>query len=270
MRERDRPLVMGILNVTPDSFYDGGRFASPEDAIEAALRMEADGADIVDVGGESTRPGATSIPTETELERVLPVIAGIRERTDLLIAIDTVKAAVARAALEAGASIVNDVSALRADEAMGRTIASARAFVVLMHMRGTPKTMQDDPTYDDVVEEIAAFLAGRLRAAADAGIAEDRVFVDPGIGFGKRLRHNLELLRHLERLVELGPPIVVGVSRKSFLGRLLDLPSDQRLEATIAADAVAVARGADVLRVHDVPEGRRTADVAFCLRRDVP
>jgi dihydropteroate synthase len=268
MRGRDRVLVMGILNVTPDSFYDGGRNASTETAIERGLRMAVEGADIVDVGGESTRPGSGPVPVEVEVERVVPVIAGIRERSDVPLSVDTTKSDVARAALAAGAAIVNDVSALRSDERMAGTIASAGAYVVLMHMKGTPATMQEDPTYEDVVEEVRAFLDDRIGVAVACGIARDHLLVDPGIGFGKRLGHNLALLRGLRRIVDLGPPVVAGLSRKSFLGRILDLPPEERLEGTIAANAVAVVNGATVIRVHDVTEGRRTADVAFRLRPD--
>jgi len=268
MRERDRVLVMGILNVTPDSFHDGGRFTSIGAAVERALQMEADGADIIDVGGESTRPGAETVTSQVEVDRVLPVIEKIRERSAVSISIDTTKADIAKAALAAGASIVNDVTALRADASMAETIASENAYVVLMHMKGTPASMQQDPTYDDVVEEVRTFLDDRIHAAVASGIPFDHVMIDPGIGFGKRLEHNLSLLRGLRRIVDLGPPVVVGLSRKSFLGQILDLPSDERLEGTIAANAAAVANGAGILRVHDAKEGRRTADVAFRLRLD--
>jgi len=268
MRNRDRVLVMGILNVTPDSFHDGGRYASVEAALERALQMEADGADVLDIGGESTRPGAEPLPPEEEMDRILPVIEAIRKHSAILLSVDTTKSEVAREALAAGAGMVNDISALRFDQRMGVTIANKNAFVVLMHMKGIPASMQQDPTYEDVVEEVHRFLDERIRAAAGAGIAPDRILIDPGIGFGKRLHHNLTLLRGLRRLVDLGVPVVVGTSRKSFLGRILDLPSDERLEGTIAANAIAIANGANIIRVHDVKEGRRTADVAFRLRRD--
>jgi len=268
MRDRDRVLVMGVLNVTPDSFHDGGRFADHEEAINAALRMEAEGADLLDVGGESTRPGAAPLPCDEELERVLPVIEGIRRRSEISISIDTTKADVAREAIEAGACMVNDVSALRFDDRMASVVASSRTLVALMHMQGRPATMQKEPSYDDVVVEVRQFLCDRIQAAVDAGISADRILIDPGIGFGKRLEHNLDLLRNLHQLVNVGRPVIVGVSRKSFLGRILDLPSPERLEATIAANAVAIANGADVIRVHDVKEGRRTADVARRLRPD--
>lgn len=264
---RDRVLVMGILNVTPDSFYDGGRYASGGRAVDRALRMAEDGADIIDIGGESTRPGARPLSASEEADRVLPVVEAISKRSSAVLSVDTTKAAVARQALAAGATMVNDVSALRFDEDMARTIAEAGAFVTLMHMQGVPLTMQDDPSYEDVVDDVEAFLAERICAAERSGIPAERVFIDPGIGFGKRLEHNLDLLRNLGRLARLGPPVVCGLSRKSFLGALLDLPAEDRLEGTIAANAVAVVNGADVIRVHDSKEGRRTADVAFRLRR---
>ena len=268
MKRRDRILVMGIVNVTPDSFHDGGRYASAEVAVSRVLQQEADGADIVDVGGESTRPGAGTLSVDAELERVLPVIEGVRRRSQVLLSVDTTKAEVAREALAAGASMVNDVSALRLDDRMGETVAAAGAFVALMHMQGRPKTMQENPTYGDVVEEVREFLLERIEAAVASGIPAERVLIDPGIGFGKQLHHNLALLRGLRRLATLGPPVLCGLSRKSFLGRILDLPSEERLEGTIAANTVAIVNGADAIRVHDAREGRRTADVAILLRKD--
>jgi len=266
MTRRDRVLVMGVLNLTPDSFYAASRLASPELAVERALRMVDDGADLLDVGGESSRPGSRPISAQQEIERVVPVIEAVRRRSDVLLSVDTTKAAVAAEALSAGASVVNDISALRFDADMARLIADREAFVVLMHMQGIPQTMQDAPRYEDVVAEVKRFLAQRIAAAQAAGIPKGRILVDPGIGFGKRLEDNLELLRHLRTLHELGAPILVGLSRKSFLGALLDLPAPERLEGTIAAGAVAVVNGADVLRVHDVKEGVRTARVAGALR----
>jgi len=263
---RDRILVMGILNTTPDSFYEASRVVRRRAAIARALRMVEDGADIVDVGGESTRPGSASIPVQEEMDRVLPVVEGVRKRSDVILSVDTTKAPVAEEALAAGAQIINDVSAMRHDERMGDVVARSGAFVVLMHMLGRPETMQQDPTYADVVEDIHTFLAERIRAALGAGIDERRILVDPGIGFGKTLDHNLALLRNLDRLTDLGRPVLVGLSRKSFLGAILDLPAEERIEGTIAADAIAIVRGASIIRVHDVKEGRRTADVAERLR----
>ncbi|MEN6370012.1 MAG: dihydropteroate synthase [Thermotogota bacterium] len=266
---RDRVLVVGILNATPDSFFERSRFPAASEAVERALQMEAEGADVIDVGGESSRPGSEPVPADVEAARVVPIIEGIRQRSDVHISVDTVKSAVAAEALAAGATIVNDISALRSDAAMARIAVAGNAYVILMHMQGTPATMQKRPEYVDVVGEVREFLAERIRAAESAGIPRGRVIVDPGIGFGKRLPHNLELLRNIERFTDLGPPVLVGASRKSFLGEILDLPAEERLEGTLAVHAVAVARGADLIRVHDVREGRRAADVARRLRRHV-
>lgn len=265
--DEGRVLVMGILNVTPDSFYGGSRTSLSTDAAERALRMVDEGADVIDVGGESTRPGSRPVPAEVEMERVVPAIEEIRRRSEIPISIDTTKATVAREALARGASVVNDVSALRFDPELAAVVAEGGASVILMHMQGEPETMQVAPSYADVVAEVVAFLTARVEAAVAAGIPRARILVDPGIGFGKRLEDNLALLRGLPRLRALGCPIVVGLSRKRFLGDLLGgLAVEERLEGTIAANAVAVVNGADVLRVHDVREGRRTADVARRLR----
>jgi len=257
---RDRfppPAVMGVINVTPDSFSDGGEFLHPEIAVARGVALAAEGADLLDVGGESTRPGSEPVPVEIELGRVLPVIRGLREATDVPVSIDTSKAEVAEQAIAAGASFVNDVTALRADPRMAEVVAAAGVPVCLMHMRGTPKTMQDDPRYDDVVAEVAAFLAERVRAAEAAGIAGDQICVDPGIGFGKTGEHNLALLRHLDAIAGAGPPVVVGVSRKRFLGAIIGDPDRDRAVATAAANVEAVRRGAWMVRVHDV---RQTCD----------
>jgi len=264
--KRDRVLVVGIVNATSDSFFEGSRFASVSAAVEEALRMEEEGADAIDVGGESSRPGAVPVPADVETARVVPIVQGIRKRSDILLSVDTTKAAVAEEALAAGATIVNDISALRSDPAMAEVVAARRAHIILMHMQGTPTTMQVKPEYGSVVDEVRAFLAARIEAAEAAGIARDRVIVDPGIGFGKRLVHNLELLRSIGRFADLGAPVMVGASRKSFLGEILGLPVEERLEGTLAVHAVAVAGGADLVRVHDVKEGRRAADVARRLR----
>jgi dihydropteroate synthase len=244
--------LMGVVNVTPDSFSDGGRFLEPETAVAHGLRLEAEGAQILDIGGESTRPGASPVAAENELGRVLPVIDGLRAAgARAQISIDTSKAAVAQAALEAGATMVNDVTALR-DPDMAAAVAEAQADVCLMHMPGDPRTMQIDPHYDDVVSEVKAFLSERLRRAVAAGISEERILLDPGIGFGKTVEHNLELLARLDELVDLGRPVVIGTSRKSFLGRLTGRPVDERVPATIASCVIAFERGATVFRVHDV------------------
>jgi dihydropteroate synthase len=247
-----RCLVMGVLNVTPDSFSDGGRFLDHRAAVAHGLSMTAEGADLLDVGGESSRPGAVYVDERTELDRVLPVILELAAATDVPISIDTRKAAVARAAVEAGALVVNDVSAGRDDPDLLGVAADAKAAVVLMHMLGTPLTMQDNPTYTDVVAEVGRFLADRARAAEAAGVPHDRLVVDPGIGFGKRDEHNYALLADLASFTELGHPVMVGTSRKGFIGRALGLPMHERLEGTAATVVWAVERGARIVRVHDV------------------
>ena len=263
----ERTLVMGILNVTPDSFSDGGLYAEPERAVEHAVEMIKAGADIIDVGGESTRPGADPVSAEEERRRVLPVIQALRRQSDVLISIDTYKAEVARAALDAGADIVNDISGLGFDEEMPGVVASTGAGLVLMHIRGTPRTMQQNPVYRDVVREIRETFAERLAKAEKAGISPEQVVLDPGIGFGKKLQHNLEILRRLKEFRRFGRPILIGPSRKSFIGAILDLPPDQRLEGTAAAVAVGIANGADVVRVHDVREMVRVVRVADAIVR---
>jgi dihydropteroate synthase len=270
LERRDRALVMGVLNITPDSFYDGGSYSSSGDAIERGLAMVEDGADIIDVGGESSRPGSRPVEADEELARVVPVIEGIKRNSDVLISIDTTKAAVAKAALGIGAAIVNDISAMRFDPEMAGMLASTNAFVVLMHMQGTPETMQINPRYTNTVDEIIDFLRERVEAGVAAGISCTRMMIDPGIGFGKRLEHNIKILRGLGALKRLGLPVLVGLSRKSFLGDILDMPAAERLTATISANAIAVVNGADIIRVHDVKEGRGTADVAFRLRNNAP
>ncbi len=258
-----RTRIMGILNVTPDSFSDGGRYFDPAAALEQAARMAADGADFIDVGGESTRPGAAPVTPDEELRRVLPVIASLPAMTGLPVSIDTRNAAVAEAALGAGASIVNDVSGLRHDPRMARVIGSHGATAVLMHMRGTPATMQADPRYDDLIGEITAYFREGLRLAADAGIRQ--VILDPGIGFGKTPEHSLEILGRLDEFTELGCPVMVGASRKSFIGAVLGLPVSERLEGTIGASVAAVMKGARILRVHDVREVARAVRVADAI-----
>ncbi|HSC91301.1 MAG TPA: dihydropteroate synthase [Gaiellaceae bacterium] len=247
------PSVMGIVNVTPDSFSDGGVNFRPEDAIASARRLAEEGAAIVDVGGESTRPGAEPVSTDEELRRVLPVIERL---AGLPVSIDTAKADVARQALELGTEMVNDVTALRADPSLGAVVAEGGAYLCLMHMQGEPRTMQANPTYDDVVSEVKAFLEERLRFAVDSGIREELICLDPGIGFGKTVEHNFELVRRLGELTELGRPVVVGFSRKRSLGRLLGDPDATTgpLSASLAAAVAAYERGATILRAHDVKE----------------
>ncbi len=245
--------VMGVLNVTPDSFSDGGQYLDPAAAVAHGLELEHEGAAILDVGGESTRPGAHPVAPDEELRRVLPVVEGLRSAgAHAAVSIDTCKALVAARALEAGATVVNDVTALRGDPEMASVIADADAGCCLMHMLGEPRTMQNDPRYGDVVGEVKAFLEERLRFATHNGIAEERIVLDPGIGFGKTVPHNLELLRRIDELVALGRPVLVGSSRKSFIGRLTGRPVDARLAGTIATNVLAYAGGARIFRVHDV------------------
>jgi len=258
-------LVMGVVNVTPDSFSDGGRYAAPEAALAHARRLRAEGADILDLGGESARPGSQPVPAEEQWRRIGPVVEALAREGEVLISVDTSSASVAERALSAGAHVVNDITAL-GDPAMAAVVASAGAGLVLMHMRGTPADMQRDPRYTDAPAEVATFLGDKLAAASSAGIARDRVALDPGIGFGKTARHSLELLARLETLVALGRPVLVGVSRKSFIGQILDLPVDQRLEGSLAAAAVAVFLGAHIVRAHDVSATVRAVRVAEALR----
>lgn len=259
---------MGILNVTPDSFSDGGVHFDPAVAIAAGAQMVLGGADILDVGGESTRPGSDSVSAEEELHRVLPVIEGLASQ-GFVVSVDTMKARVAREALAAGARIVNDVTAL-SDPEMAEVCAAAGCTVCLMHMKGEPKTMQVNPVYDDVVAEVASFLAEKAEEAQRRGIAREKIWIDPGIGFGKTTEHNLLLLRNLDMIVELGHPVLIGVSRKAFIGRLLGsheapLPVSERLEGTLAAQVLALAKGAAIIRAHDVLEAKRAMVVAYAI-----
>jgi len=257
---------MGIVNVTPDSFSDGGEWLDPARAVAHGLRLAEEGAAILDVGGESTRPGAAPVAADEELRRVVPVLEGLAGAPARR-SIDTAKARVARAALDAGADLVNDVTALRGDPELAGLVAERGAHVCLMHMRGEPRTMQDDPVYEDVVADVKAFLEERLAFAVAAGIREERVWLDPGIGFGKTVEHNLELLRRLDELVALGRPVVVGTSRKAFLGRITGRAAHERLPGTIATNVLALARGAAVFRVHDVrPVAEALAVAAATLR----
>ncbi|MEA2348287.1 MAG: dihydropteroate synthase [Thermoleophilaceae bacterium] len=245
---------MGVLNVTPDSFSDGGMFLDRDAAVEHGEEMAADGADILDVGGESTRPGAEPVDVDEELRRVVPVIEDLAGRVGARLSIDTTKAEVARRALDAGATIVNDVSAFRFEPELAGIAAAAGADCCLMHMQGEPRTMQADPHYDDVVSEVKAFLQERMAFAVAEGVPEERIWLDPGIGFGKALDHNLELLRRLDEIAALGRPVVIGTSRKSFLGRITGRAEAERLPGTIATNLIAWQHGASVFRVHDVRE----------------
>ena len=259
-----RSIVMGILNVTPDSFSDGGRFDRVDRAVGHALQMAGEGADIIDIGGESTRPGASAVSEDQEIERVLPVIQALRQQSDIPISIDTSKAAVMRAAVDAGAEMVNDINALRAQDAMV-ACAELGVPVCLMHMQGEPRTMQQDPRYDDVVMDVADFLAQRRRACVDAGIAPGDIILDPGFGFGKTLQHNLALLGRLDVICELELPVMVGISRKRMLGAITGRPVEERLHAGIAAVVIAYQKGARLFRVHDVAATRDALAVCDAL-----
>jgi len=264
-----RTLVMGVLNITPDSFSDGGQFLEPRKAVEQGRRLVDEGADILDVGGESTRPGSRPLPPEEELRRVIPVIEELSGKISIPISIDTRKAGVAEGALQAGAEMVNDVSALRHDGDMAEVVARWKVPVVLMHMRGTPETMQTDPHYDDLIGEIRGFFRERMDFAISRGIAREGIILDPGIGFGKSLEegHNLILLKHLRSFQDLGQPLLVGTSRKAFLGRILNLPPGEREEGTLATVAVAIQNGANIVRAHEVKRTRRVVQVADAILR---
>jgi dihydropteroate synthase len=257
--------IMGIVNVTPDSFSDGGEFLDPERAIAHGRRLAAEGADVLDIGGESTRPGAEGVTAEEELVRVGPVLEALAPGEGAMVSIDTSKSAVAETALNLGAAMVNDVTALRADPDLAGVCARHDCEVVLMHMLGDPRTMQENPTYDDVVEEVKAFLGGRVEFAVSEGIDEKRIWIDPGIGFGKTVEHNLELHRRLGELAELGRPIAFGSSRKSFIGKLTGAEVERRLGGTIASNVIAYANGARMLRVHDVAPMRQALAVAEAI-----
>ncbi len=262
-----RPLIMGIVNVTPDSFSDGGLSANLDAAAAHGLMLIREGADLLDVGGESSRPGATPVPLQEELRRVVPVVEQLASQSPVPLSIDTCKAEVARQCLERGAQIINDITALGGDPAMPEVVRAARAGVVLMHMQGTPSTMQANPHYEDVVRDIARFFEARLRDLTDLGISGERIVLDPGIGFGKTAKHNLELLARLEEFQVLGRPLCLGVSRKGFLGKMLQRPVQQRLAGSLAAVSYALSRGAaQVLRVHDVAETRDVVTVMQAIK----
>jgi len=260
-----RPVVMGVLNVTPDSFSDGGRYLDHDVALRHGRQLVVEGADIVDVGGESTRPGAGDVSDEEEIDRVVPVIATLVAETDVLVSVDTRRETVARRALEAGAHIINDVSAFTHDERMADLARATGAGVVLMHMQGTPRTMQTQPNYGNVVEEVAAYLESRVEALVCTGVERDRLAIDPGIGFGKTVAHNVELLRHLARIGQCGRPVLIGLSRKSFLGKLTGAAVDDRLAAGLAALVYCVLNGAAIMRVHDVKASRDAVRMAVVL-----
>lgn len=249
---KKRVLIMGILNVTSDSFFDGGKYLSKEKALERAYKIADEGADILDIGGESTRPGSIGASADEEKKRVIPVVEKLSEKISIPISIDTTKSDVAGEALDAGARIINDISALRFSPDMGETAKKFNAGVVLMHMQGTPRDMQNEPYYRDVVKEIKDFLSLAIKRAEASGIDKEAIAIDPGIGFGKTLEHNLEILRHLDEFKKLGKKILIGVSRKSFIGHILNLPAEERLEGSIAANLWAIFNGAEIIRTHDV------------------
>ena len=263
---RRRTLLMGVINVTPDSFYDGGKRLDPDTAVADGLGLVEAGADMIDVGGESTRPGAKAVSLDEELRRVLPVIRGLRRNVNTPISIDTYKAQVAKAALLEGADIVNDISALRFDPQMAVLVAAEKVPVVLMHMQGTPQTMQAEPRYQDVLGEVRDFLIARVRFAIEASVERGNIIIDPGIGFGKTLDHNLTLLGGLGTFASVGQPLLVGASRKTFIGKLLGVEAQERLEGSLAAAIAAVFGGAHILRVHDVKETHRAIRVADAIR----
>jgi dihydropteroate synthase len=249
-----RTIIMGVLNITPDSFSDGGRYLTEESALERALEMIKSGADMIDIGGESSRPGSIAVSEEEEIARIVPVIKRLRALSTVIISADTYKIRVAEAAIEAGADLINDITALTGDNDMVDMIARNNAGVILMHMRGVPGTMQDDPYYDDIIGDIKRYLTKAVLKAINAGIMPGKIMVDPGIGFGKTLEHNLLILKHLDLFKEVGKPVVVGVSRKSFIGQLTGKEVSDRLAGTIAATTVSIINGADVVRVHDISE----------------
>jgi dihydropteroate synthase len=260
-------LIMGVLNVTPDSFYDGGRYSNSKQAVERALQMVEEGADIIDIGGESSRPGSNPVEEKEELERVIPVIKKLADKINVPISIDTYKAGVAKRAIDVGASMVNDISALRMDEKMANVVRSSEVPVCLMHMQGTPRNMQKNPRYKDVVSEIFAFLKERIEFCEQAGINIERTIVDPGIGFGKTVLHNLEILKNLDQFKSLGRPIMIGVSRKSFMGKVLQLEPEERLEGSLASTVWCMMKGASILRVHDVRETKRAVTMVEAIEQ---
>jgi len=264
--ENPATLIMGILNVTPDSFSDGGMYYDATQAIEFALQMEEEGADIIDVGGESTRPGAKTVELQKECDRILPVIEGIRTKSDILISIDTYKSEVARQSIATGAGMVNDISGMTFDPNMVDVIKDSGLPVVIMHIKGTPKNMQKNPYYEDLMQELTEYFEERKKFARAKGILDQQIILDPGIGFGKRPQDNFQLLRELKKIVDMGFPVLIGPSKKSFIGLTLDLPVDQRLEGTAAAVTTGILKGARIVRVHDVKEMKRVALITDSIR----
>ncbi len=266
LHRKKRPVIMGILNVTPNSFFDGGKYFNKEIAVEHALEMADNGADIIDVGGESSRPDAEPVSEKNELERILPVVEAIAPELSIPVSIDTYKAGVAKQALDAGAEIVNDISALRFDSSMADTIKKSGSYVILMHMLGSPATMQKNPHYENVVDEILLFLRKRIEYAVERGIRKNRIIIDPGIGFGKTLEHNLEILRNIDRFNELGYPVLIGASHKSMIGKITGASSDERIWGTASIVTYCVMNGVAIHRVHDVKSMRQVCDIAAAIK----
>ncbi len=263
-----KPCIMGILNITPDSFSDGGLYFDEKKAIEHAQRIVEEGADIIDIGGESTRPGSEPVPVEEEIRRTIPVIKTISKSLKIPISIDTYKSEVARRALDAGASMVNDISGLRFDPDMPKVVSEYKVPVIIMHIKGRPKDMQQNPVYEALIPEIMDYLRISIRLASNFGIPENKIIIDPGIGFGKTFEHNLEIIKNLKEFTLLGKPIAVGVSRKAFIGKILgDVPPSERLEGAAAAVTISIFNGANIVRVHDVKEMARVAKVADAIKR---
>lgn len=263
---KKKTCVMGILNLTPDSFYDGGKFTAPADAVKHAEKMAEDGADIIDIGAESSRPGSDPISSDEEIERLKPILPILSKNLAVPISVDTYKSSVAKWALDNGAAMINDISGFRFDTDMAKVVSEYKAPVVIMHTYGKPKTMQDNPQYKSLLDDIIAYLKDGIKIGLEAGIGMDKIIVDPGIGFGKTLSHNLQILRGLSRLKGIGRPILIGPSRKSFIGKILDLPAEDRLEGTAAAVAIAIFNGADIVRVHDVKEMVRVVKIADAIK----
>ncbi len=264
-----RTLIMGILNITPDSFYDGGKYFKKQNAVKKALQMAEDGADIIDIGGESSRPGSHPVPLKEEIKRVVPAVKEIAKRSNVIVSVDTTKAEVVRQAIDAGARIVNDISALRFDPDMAKVCAENKVGVILMHMRGTPLTMQMDVHYDDLMSEVFNYLQERVSFAVKAGIEEENIAIDPGIGFGKSAEDNLKIINRLSEFKTIGRPIVLGPSRKSFIGKTIVLDAKNKREGTLAAVAAGILNGAHIVRVHDVKEARMSADMVDAIKNSV-
>lgn len=264
----ERTLIMGVLNITPDSFFDGGRYYDPERAIARAKEMVGQGADIIDIGGESTRPGAEPVQEDTELSRILPVIRGLAGKIKIPISIDTYKSGIAAKALEEGAALVNDISGFHFDSKMPQVVAEFQVPVVVMHTAGRPKTMQQEACYKELINDIIGYLQEAIQLGLAAGISPDNFIIDPGLGFGKTPADNLRLLRELPRFKTLGRPIMIGASRKSFIGKVLGLPLEERLEGSLAAAAIAIFNGANIIRTHDLKETKRVASIVDAILRN--